>query len=430
MKRPAATLLIIGSTVFMLVTGIAAVMVVALLVSNLTPATSALSGPPPVVSSGSPTAPAGDRLSDYSFGHTAAAVLPAGPGVAVEATQRIPFTVQADVTSMRLHVRNWNYIEDKPLAGTIDISAIAMGRAASGEIAGDSSAFAAAPAVFSAGTTLTDGAEFVSDWVGADAVGFEKGAPLFLSLGFSAPADTELGIGWDVSWLLPSSSAASVTTEKSVGSYQMGGSFLDIWMDYTYSGSEKLVVVAGHSLNSGANGRAADHPHTGENSSWHQVWADDNDAVAASLSAPGSWTANFPADSPKWELYPGLKPDAFVLWAASNDIAGGADVDALKAEWLSSLARAKQLWPDAKMFAFTEPGRALTGQLEANRVRWNDWLRSDTSGAFTVVDADALLSDPDHPDRLDPAINGDDAHPAPAGYARVAQAFQCAFAGC
>ncbi|RFA11455.1 hypothetical protein B7R21_12125 [Subtercola boreus] len=430
MKRPAATLLIIGSTVFMLVAGLAAVLVVALLVSNLSPVGAVPSGPLPALSDGSSTAPAGDRLSDYSFGHTAAAVLPGGPGVAVEATQRIPFTLQADVTSMRLHVRNWNYIEDRPLAGTIDISAIAVGRAVSGQIPGDSSAFAAAPAVFSAGTKLTDGAEFVSDWIGADAVGFEKGAPLFLSLGFSAPADTELGIGWDVSWLQPSSSAAAVTTEKSVGSYQMGGSFLDIWMDYTYAGTEKLVVVAGHSLNSGANARAADHPHTGENSSWHQVWADQNGAVAASLSAPGSWAADFPADSPKWDLYPGLKPDAFVLWAASNDIAGGADVEALKGEWLASLARAEVLWPEARMFAFTEPGRGLTGQLEENRVRWNDWLRGDTSGAFTVVDADALLSDPDRPNQLRPAIIGDDAHPAPAGYALVADAFECAFDGC
>lgn len=429
MKRPAATLLIVGSTLFMLVAGLAAVLVVTLVVSNIQAPRQSISGPPPTASSGSATAPAGDRLADYTFGHTAAAVTPGGPDAPTELTERLPFRLGTEVTSMRLHVRNWDYIGDRPLPGTVNVSGIAVGRAASAEIPGDSSGFAGDPAVFSAGTTLTDGEEYVSDWVGAGTIGFDSGEPFILSLGFSAAAGVEIGAAGSVAWLAATAEPAAVTTPQSLGVYSMSASFLDIWLEYTTSSDQKLIVVAGHSLNSGANSNTAEHPHAGENDAWHQVWANEHDGLAASLSAPGSWTTNFPVDSPKWELYQGLDPDAFVLWSASNDLAGGQSIEVLKTAWLAALGRAHGLWPDARLFAFTEPGRGLTGQLEQNRLQWNEWLTSDTSGRFTVIDTAALLSDPSHPGDLNPDIDGDGIHPTPAGYHLVADAFAGAFDG-
>ncbi|PPF88255.1 hypothetical protein C5B96_02965 [Subtercola sp. Z020] len=441
MKRPAATLLIVGSAIAMLVAGIAAVLVVALVVSNLrapgAPTAGApTAGAPPAAEppgagagSGSATPPPGERLADYTFGHTAAVVAPNGPGAPTELTERLPFRLGADVTSLRLHVRNWDYIGDRPIPGAIDISGIALGRAASAEIPGESSAFAEAPLLVSPGSTLTDGEEYVSDWLDASSIGFENGVPFILSLGISAPAGVELGAAGSVAWRAGSAEPALVTRESSVGDYSMDASFLDIWLEYTLTSDEKLVVVAGHSLNSGANSAAAEHPHAGENSAWHQLWANENDGLAASLSAPGSWTTNFPPDSPKWELYDGLQPDAFVLWSASNDLAGGQSIDVLRSAWLAALGRAQERWPDARLFAMTEPGRGLTGPLEANRVLWNASLRADTSGLFTVIDADALLSDPDRPSLLDPAIDGDGIHPTPAGNQRIADAFERALSG-
>ncbi|TPG53862.1 SGNH/GDSL hydrolase family protein [Sphingomonas glacialis] len=68
--------------------------------------------------------------------------------------------------------------------------------------------------------------------------------------------------------------------------------------------------------------------------------------------------------------------------------------------------------------AYYHPGAAG----EADRVAVNDWIRR--SGVFdTVVDFDAVMRDPAHPERLAPAFDsGDGLHPSPAGYARMGQA--------
>jgi len=59
---------------------------------------------------------------------------------------------------------------------------------------------------------------------------------------------------------------------------------------------------------------------------------------------------------------------------------------------------------------------------DALRQALNDWIRQ--AGAFdAVVDFDAVLRDPAHPERLDPALDsGDHLHPGDAGYRRMAEA--------
>jgi lysophospholipase L1-like esterase len=58
---------------------------------------------------------------------------------------------------------------------------------------------------------------------------------------------------------------------------------------------------------------------------------------------------------------------------------------------------------------------------EADRQKINRWIR--TSGYFdAVIDFDAALRDPDHPNRLAPAFDsGDHIHPSVAGYRRMGQ---------
>lgn len=59
---------------------------------------------------------------------------------------------------------------------------------------------------------------------------------------------------------------------------------------------------------------------------------------------------------------------------------------------------------------------------EADRVAVNRWIRS--AGVFdAVVDFDAVMRDPAHPELLAPRFDsGDGLHPSPAGYARMGQA--------
>jgi peptidoglycan/xylan/chitin deacetylase (PgdA/CDA1 family) len=60
--------------------------------------------------------------------------------------------------------------------------------------------------------------------------------------------------------------------------------------------------------------------------------------------------------------------------------------------------------------------------IEANRRAVNDWIRE--SGHFDgIVDFDAVMRDPEHPERLLAAFDsGDHLHPSPAGYAAMANA--------
>ena len=61
---------------------------------------------------------------------------------------------------------------------------------------------------------------------------------------------------------------------------------------------------------------------------------------------------------------------------------------------------------------------------EADRIAVNQWIR--TAGHFdAVIDFDAVVRDPQHPDRLLPAYDcGDHLHPSPAGYKAMAEAIQ------
>jgi lysophospholipase L1-like esterase len=59
---------------------------------------------------------------------------------------------------------------------------------------------------------------------------------------------------------------------------------------------------------------------------------------------------------------------------------------------------------------------------EADRQAVNQWVRAE--GHFdAVIDFDAVVRDPQHPDRLLPAYDcGDHLHPSPAGYKAMGEA--------
>ncbi|RDK01675.1 SGNH/GDSL hydrolase family protein [Paraburkholderia lacunae] len=75
-----------------------------------------------------------------------------------------------------------------------------------------------------------------------------------------------------------------------------------------------------------------------------------------------------------------------------------------------------------KIFGATLTPASLPAPRESIRLAVNQWIR--TSHAFDgVVDFDAALRDPAHPDRLQRALDsGDNIHPGDAGYAAMAEA--------
>jgi len=75
--------------------------------------------------------------------------------------------------------------------------------------------------------------------------------------------------------------------------------------------------------------------------------------------------------------------------------------------------------------AFYHPGPAS----EADRQAVNQWIRA--AGHFDgVIDFDALMRDPQHPDHLLPALDsGDHLHPSPAGYAAMGNAIPLSLFG-
>ncbi|MGH8218602.1 MAG: SGNH/GDSL hydrolase family protein, partial [Steroidobacteraceae bacterium] len=83
------------------------------------------------------------------------------------------------------------------------------------------------------------------------------------------------------------------------------------------------------------------------------------------------------------------------------------------------------LTPDAGSAVY-HPDAAAEGDRQAI----NDWIRAP--GHFdAVVDFDAVLRDPEHPDRIAPAYDsGDHLHPSPAGYREMAEAVPLAFFEC
>ena len=63
-------------------------------------------------------------------------------------------------------------------------------------------------------------------------------------------------------------------------------------------------------------------------------------------------------------------------------------------------------------------------QKEQVRQRVNAWIRTHRSFEKAVIDLDRVLRDPEHPSRLNPALDsGDHLHPNDAGYALMAAAF-------
>lgn len=380
--------------------------------------------PPPAPVPGSDTVGDG-RLADYSFGHPTV-VAEQFATAPLDAVQRLPFTLSADATSFRVHVRNWNYLTDQPVAGALEIGGLWVGEQGRDR---RSSAYSEAPAHVAEGGTIIDGATYTSPWISSDDVPLEADTPMLLSMGLRAEHGVALAATGGVSWLDMLGASKIGGVRDALGTWNPGTSLLDVWIEYTVAPETPVLFSIGHSLNAPGNMDPVASPHDGEMTSWPQRWAQSADGAASTLAVPGAWTTSFGPESPKWLTYGEAAPDYVTIWTSSSDLASGRSVSDVRLSMQVLVERARKLWPDARIVSFTEPPRSNTESADASRREYNAWMLTQPLGIDAVIDIDRHLTDPGDPLTLRADFSADGVHLNAAGHELVAGLVEQAIAG-
>ncbi|MFB2598973.1 SGNH/GDSL hydrolase family protein [Herbiconiux sp. P17] len=352
-----------------------------------------------------------------SFGHTTDRAVPS-PGAPMDASMRLPFELGVPADAFRVHIRNWQFNSEETFPTPVTITGVYLGeQVVSGE-SGQSGVFASTP-IGVAGTAnlSTDG--FVSDWIEPGQFTLDAHTSYLLSLGWTAPAGAVLATNPGLSWLATDAGSSRANADGAQGSLGYV-SYFDVWIEYEYSGDAPLLVSIGHSLNAPGSYQTAAFPTRGEQTAWPQQWALSNDAAAVSFASPGAETTVFAPGAAKWNEFGELDPDIVTIWTASNDIAHGRPLADIERDWGAVVTQVQTLWPDATVYALTEPPRGLTGAAEQTRLDWNSWLSLGPYGVDRVLDADYTLRDPQQPSALRPDVNADGIHFSARGHSLVA----------
>lgn len=355
------------------------------------------------------------RKAFFAFGNAVGSAEPQlAEGELIE--MRLPFELGVAPDAFRVRVDNVNFLEDERLSD-FDVESIYLGIT-------DGTGNFIDPVRLSGPQHSSDGA-VVTGWFDVSELELPADEDLLLGVSFSLPPTSSLATAPGVGWIRVGLPNGSMALDENIGEFTMAGTFLDIDLEYTVAepvAEAPITAVIGHSLNAGAN-QNPQTPHDGENSAWHQLWARQHHAMAASMAAAGSWTPHYVPESTKWERAEAVDADVLALWASSSDLVSGTDPSIVREYWQGVIDDAKQRWPGVRIVAFTEPPRGAQGQGEQFRIAWNTWLRSMPDQIDALVDADALLADPSNPNVLAPTLDGDGDHFSPAGHQVIADAF-------
>ncbi|MCS5722986.1 SGNH/GDSL hydrolase family protein [Herbiconiux sp. CPCC 203407] len=361
----------------------------------------------------------------YSFGHTIDSAVPS-PDAPLDASMRLPFSLSVPAQAFRVHVRNWSFDDEREYDSPVTLTGMHVGAHAldPSTATGQTGAFEGTPVGIVGTVNLARGG-FVSEWIEPSRMALDASVDSLLAIGFTAPAGARLATSQGLSWTDVGEGAAALAGGPGVRGAPQYLSYFDVWIEYGFGGSDAdpppVLVSVGHSLNAPGSFATEAFPTRGESTAWPQQWALSHGGVAVSLAAPGAEASAFAPSAAKWEAFSDVSPDIVTIWTASNDIARGHPLAEIERDWSEVVAGVVARWPDAAVFALTEPPRGLTGAEEQTRLAWNEWLSLVPPGVDGVLDADAVLRDPGARSLLRADVDADGVHFSARGHALVAE---------
>lgn len=361
----------------------------------------------------------------YSFGHTIDSAVPS-PDVPLDVSMRLPFSLSVPAQAFRVHVRNWSFDDEREYDSPVTLTGMHVGAHAldPSTATGQTGAFEGTPVGIVGTVNLAPGG-FVSEWVEPSLVQLDDSVDSLLAIGFTAPAGARLATSQGLSWTHVGEGASALAAAPGVRGATQYLSYFDVWIEYEFGGSggdpAPVLVSVGHSLNAPGSFATDAFPTRGEATAWPQQWALSHGGVAVSLAAPGAEASVFAPSAAKWSAFVDVSPDIVTVWTASNDIARGHPLVEIQRDWSEVVAGVVARWPEAAVYALTEPPRGLTGAEEQTRLAWNEWLSLVPPGVDRVLDADAVLRDPGAPSELRSDVDADGVHVSARGHSLVAE---------
>ena len=324
---------------------------------------------------------------------------------ALTGSRRYLMKWNAPLQRVRVNIQNIHPSSGTVKTGAVDFTGLWIGKHAS------NGAFTGAPTqVQGAFSTPTDGSKWTSKWFWLNQT---AGVEDLLSFGYTASNGTVFQIGGS-GWKTDAPADASATNPA--GLTADGSMPFYIWLEAeTYATTPHLAAML-TSLDSGVGAG-------GVNFSWLSQYCWANGALPTHYSNSGdtyeSWVGDLNAY--KWTVFDGLaKPDALVMAAPSNDLAGSKTLAEIQAFYATLAAQVKSRITPNLYVANCMPRTADAVDFTTKRQGYNSWLTGLPGGAREMFNFRDAASADDATIR--PEFDADGVHLNSAGYAALAAA--------
>lgn len=325
----------------------------------------------------------------------------------LEATVRVPVTLNAPVTRWRLRIANRNprySTTGLALTNPVTFSELYVGTNTGAGTATDLTRVAIIP-------NIPDGqSATVTPWISAQQIGDNRKA--LLSFGYTTTAAPRGLVGGG--WL--GTSAADAAATSPAGITRVQGLPFQMWLEVETPTHTPALAGFGDSLSCGVSAALPVHD------SWLSQYCRKVGAIPVHYAGSGDYMGGY--EDPtllKWVQWADLdRPDA-VIWAmGSNDVFGGATLDEMKRRHAAVAPLLARYVSPVQYAATIMPRTKGTGDVETTRRAYNEWLRTLPNGIRDLFDFAASMSDDD--ETIRPEFDGDGIHLTTSGYAANAAA--------